>query len=132
MQIYVDTRTYPTLTSFSRSAHVFPWIIIFNPNKKQNGAMEQISTFYLKFMPPASDTTSIKPHIWWRDLTKPSSRVWPCRPWWTLPEMIKFAWESAVVQYSKSPCPKNTRKFDIIFFLLKSSIFAEPVKFAEN
>ena len=25
MQIYVDTRTYPTLTSFSRSAHVFPW-----------------------------------------------------------------------------------------------------------
>ena len=24
MQIYVDTRTYPTLTSFSLSAHVFP------------------------------------------------------------------------------------------------------------
>ena len=25
MQIYVDPRTYPTLMSFSRSAHVFPW-----------------------------------------------------------------------------------------------------------
>ena len=43
---------------------------IFNPNKKQNGAIEQISTFYSKFMTSASDLTSIQPHIWWRDLTK--------------------------------------------------------------
>ena len=50
---------------------------------------------------------------------KPPCRVWPCRPWWTWPEMIKFAWEYAVVHYSKSPCPKNTRKFCQIFFSFK-------------
>ena len=34
--------------------------------------MEQISTFYSKFMTSASDLTSIQPHIWLRDQTKNS------------------------------------------------------------
>ena len=57
---------------FLRNCIKWDSIIIFNPNKKQNGGMEQISKFYLKFMTSASDLTLIQPHIWWRDLTKTS------------------------------------------------------------
>ena len=88
---------------FLRNCIKWDSIKIFNPKNKQNGAMEQISTFYLKFMPSASDPTLIQP---------------ACRPWWTWPEIIKFAGEYAVVHYSKSPCPKNTRKFWSNFFSL--------------
>ena len=55
---------------------------------------------------------------------QPPCQVWPCRPWWTWPEIIKFAWEYALVHYSKSPCLKNTRKFlSKIFFLSKLPFF---------
>ena len=59
---------------------------------------------------------------------KPPFRVWPCRPWWTWPKMIKFAWEYAVVHYSKSSCPKNTRKFWSNFFFSQNFQFFRVCK----
>ena len=88
--------------------------------------MEQISTFCLKFMPRIRPRSSL---IYGKGTwQKPPCGVWPCRPWRTWPEMIKFTWDYAVVHYSKSPWPKNTRKFLSNFFFSQNFHFFRGCK----
>ena len=99
-------------------------IKIFTPNKKNKMELWNKSphfTWNSCHQPriPAQSSLIYGEGTW----PQPPCWVWPCRPWWTLPEMIKFAWEYAVLHYSKSPVQKIQEYFDLNFFLSNFHFF---------